>query len=484
MLNPRPARLRILPRLIAVIAGIYAFCWVSGFPREYDDDELPQKPNSPHNSPKAALDQVVVSIKTTALDAFTKLPPILIFTNSIYYDTLLLMSDLETDIGGFHIHDVFHNCPEDFIATNPDFERYRQQVNMAQHSIDLGLLREQDERREQDIIDKLDKYKYLRMLEKAWELKPKKSWYVFVDTDTHVFRNNLYTWLGRYDPRTPTWFGNPPRGDDPDPFGYGGTMFVLSGEAMRQLLVAHKNVVAEWDARIADHDSGFDVLFSVLSSQLDLGVDSMWPELSGFNPKTLPYGPDIWCEEVVALGNIQPDDASEAWRLERERTEWHHIRTPLTFEDVWKRFIQPEDMFLPRENWDNLSSGPGNAKYNILFEGMEHNKHADAHLHRHEHRDAVRQAQRGEDSWEACRESCNNHERCVQFSYSSTPAPNWNANGETRCHLSTSMRMGGFRDAEEVKLDGQKERRIWKSGWRRDRFEDWAKQQRCKNQQN
>lgn len=68
----------------------------------------------------------------------------------------------------------------------------------------------------------------------------------------------------------------------------------------------------------------------------------------------------------------------------------------------------------------------------------------------------------------------------MQYSYSSVPAPNWNDNGETKCHLSSRLRFGVHRFAQEFDgRDGVRVRRSWRSGWRKDRLEHWAEGQRC-----
>ncbi|KAF2473669.1 uncharacterized protein BDR25DRAFT_301844 [Lindgomyces ingoldianus] len=490
MLSTRKARIHLIPRVIAFAAAFYAFCWISGFPREYDDDELPpdgqhRKLSTSHSPHSVPIDQVVVSIKTTATDAYSKLPPMLVLTKPIYHDTLLLMSDLEMDIGAFHVEDVLNKFNTHIVESSEDFYRYHQQIDFARAGRELRTLQEVDPQKEMEIRDKLDKYKWLRMVGKTWELRPDRSWYVFVDTDTYLFRSNLMSWLGHYDATEPYFLGNPPDKTSFAPFALGGTMFVLSLKAMQELLVEREMVVPDWDSRIANHASGFEVLSSALSSEISLSLNSSFTRgISGLHPGTIPYGPGMWCEPVIALHSVPAELASDIWRLERDREEYNHVREPMTFEVLWKSFIQPEDMLNARDNWDNLSSGPENAKWNILFEGTQHHKQAAERTHRHIHRDEDGKASSGEDSWEACRDSCYNNDHCVQFSYSSLPTPNYNENPSTKCHLSSSMRLGGPIDPQDVVVDGKKQTRTWSSGWRKDKFEKWAQQQRCKGQQN
>jgi hypothetical protein len=42
-------------------------------------------------------------------------------------------------------------------------------------------------------------------MQRAWEYRPDRSWYTFVDDDTFVDRVNTLDWLGHYNPMT-NWF--------------------------------------------------------------------------------------------------------------------------------------------------------------------------------------------------------------------------------------------------------------------------------------
>ncbi|KAF1992847.1 glycosyltransferase family 31 protein [Amniculicola lignicola CBS 123094] len=472
MLSPRTHRLRIIARVVAGAVAMYAIAWVSGFPRTYDDDELPsdaqrKKAEPTHTPHHVEVDQIVVAINTHASDAYEKVPRMLLLTNTIYHDTLVLLGDLEMDIGAFHVHDVLDRFEMDFLSTQPDLERYRAQLEAARFSLDLRSLKELDPRKEVETMNKLDKYKYLRMLERAWELRPDRAWYVFVDMDTFLVRSNLMAWLGEYDAEDPIFFVNPPNAESPDPFGIGGTTFVLSHTAMRNF-IAEREIISKWESSIADSASGIDILSSAITTELGIVSNMSWPAISGFNPYTIPYGPGLWCEEVVALHSVPPELATDIWRLQRDREEYQHIHDPLTFADLWIRFLQHENLSQPRDEWDNLSSGSDNAKWNILFERVEGDEEG--------------KASRGEGSWEECRDSCNTNQHCVQFSYSSIAMPNFNENEETRCHLSSSMRLGRYVGSHRIGGGGGEG--TWKSGWRKDKFEHWARNQRCKTQQN
>jgi hypothetical protein len=482
----RSGRYRVPLRIAAILLAVYGFVWVTSFPRSYDDDELPpdaqrKKASQSLDPNQVDTDQIVVTIKTTATEAYAKLPLVLLLTNPVFHDTMNIVSDLQMDVGAFHVHDVLDRLDINFLASNAELARYKRQVHLAMNSIPLSTLKEDDAAKEQGAMLQMDKYKYLRMVERAWELKPDRNWYVFVEAGTYLIRPNLMLWLGHLDPEQPLFFANPPELDASEPSTVGSTTFVLSKQAMAKLLVERENVIAGWDARIPEFKTGFDALTVALSTEANIGFNRSWPGVSGFHPGNVPYGESFWCHQVLAMHNVPEDLASDTWRLQRDREEYNHIRDPLTFADLWNRFIQPENLALPRDDWDNLSSGSDNSKWNILFEDSQPKPQAADHMVRL--RDDGVKAANGDESWEACRDSCNGSPYCYQFSYSSVPTPNYNENGKTKCHLSRSMRLGTHVEPQEVEIDGEKVRVAWKSGWRRENFEKWAQQQRCKGQQ-
>ncbi|KAH7069186.1 hypothetical protein BKA63DRAFT_570041 [Paraphoma chrysanthemicola] len=460
---PRPGRLLVL------VLVIYGFMWIKGWPRYYDDEELPpsMRPQSgtalgPHG---VGHDHLVVSIVTTATDVYTKLAPALAYLFDDDKDPTLIFSDLQMNVGDFPVFDVLFGYTRDFIGGNKELERYRQQVSFARRSIPLSRLKKQDGREEAEILAKLNKYKILQAMARAWEYRPDRSWYAFVEDDTFVDRVNTLDWLAQYNPKTKWFFGNPPVSGVSDAFAAGGSSFILSAGAMKELFKERKNVIQNWEKQIIEHTSAFDLVFSVLQAELNLSLTGAWPGMSGSDPTSVPFSPAVWCERVMMMHHVSPDIWSDLYLLQKNHTE-DHIRRPLLFADLWDRFMAPEDLGSIRSDWDNLSSDPSNARWNILFESDDPN---DGH------------APNGEDSPEACEASCESSEYCMQWSYSSIPQKNWNENGQTKCHLSSSLRFGAYSPALEWNINGVSKLRTWKSGWKKPRFLAWANHQRCKN---
>lgn len=455
-------------RIVVFLVLVYAFCWIKGWPRYYDDEELPaiKKPSSRNLGPHAVgHEHLIVSVTTTAVNAYTKVPPLLVYTPEQDHGQLLLFSDLQMEIGKWPIFDVIWRFPQDFIRSAPELGRYRAQVDYGMKSLPLERLKKKDEKDEKEILATLDKYKILQTMAAAWEYRPDRAWYVFMGDETYINRGNLLDWLSQYDPDTKHFFGNPPTPHFPDPFAASGDSIIVSKQVMKELFKDRKDLTKNWQKRIIDYPNAFDLVFNVLQTELKVGLEGVWPGISGFNPSTIPFSPALWCEPILMMHHVTTEAASDVWRLEKERGGGD--QDPMRVKDLWDVFMRPENLNFTRHDWDNLSSEPSNARWNILFEG--------------DHPDGGR-AKNGEESEEACEQSCNKSQYCMQWSYSSVAQKNWNENPPTQCHLSSSVRFGRHVDRQEVNDNGETAELLWRSGWKKGRFMTWATQQRCKAQ--
>jgi hypothetical protein len=460
---PRPGR------LLLVVLAVYGFLWVKGWPRYYDDEELPlnKRPQSGTSLGPYSVghNHLVVSILTTATDVYSKLAPSLAYLFEEDKDGTLLFGDLQMNIGEWPVFDVLYGFTTEFIGANKELERYRQQVDFARRNIPLDNVQEDDSQKEAEVLAKLNKYKILQAMTRAWEYRPDRSWYAFVDDDTFVDRVNTLDYLAMSDPQKNFFFGNPPVPGVPDPFATGGNSFILSYGAMKELFKERTNVIKNWETRIVSYASAFDLVSGVLQAELNLSLTSISPGIIGANPTSVPYSPATWCERVLMMHHVPASLTSDLYLLQKNRTE-DHIRSPLFFADLWTRYMQPETLKDSRTDWDNLASDSSNARWNILFESDDPN---DGH------------APNGEASIDACQESCEKSEYCMMWSWSSVKVKNWNENGETKCHLSSSLRFGVYAPPEEVGGGDSKQVRTWKSGWKKERFLAWARHQRCKD---
>ena len=182
---------------------------------------------------------------------------------------------------------------------------------------------------------KLDKYKFLAEVEEAVKKNPKAEWYVFLESDTYIFWDNMFRLLDGYDSTLPYYFGSPSPGRTVPPselnpaekkvwFGYGGTGFVLSGIAAHRLVDRRRNALAikgprvteEYKEDVRNDCCGDSMLGWALYDKAGVELSGLWPM---FNPHPLhgvPFGKYYWCEPVLSLHKTHPEDFQKLWKWE------------------------------------------------------------------------------------------------------------------------------------------------------------------------
>lgn len=266
-----------------------------------------------------AADTLVI-VKTGANEIYDKLPTQLLTALQCYED-LLIFSDLDQDIGPYHVHDVLDSVDDAVKLNNPTFDYYRTLQEYKKYGQDISLLRKTTGH---DAWN-LDKYKFLHMLEKSWNMKPRRKWYVFVEADTYLVRSNLLLWLERLDPSQPLYLGSPTYFNG-DAFAHGGSSIILSGAAMSRFADGDSGIASRYDAAMKDEQYGDYVLMKALR---DKGVEfsKRWPMLQAEKPVTIPFGlgPDNgvshWCQPIVTMHHITSEEASSIWQFEQQRPD-------------------------------------------------------------------------------------------------------------------------------------------------------------------
>jgi hypothetical protein len=204
---------------------------------------------------------ISVSIKTGATEPKKKLSAILDTSLSCAKD-VMIFSDLNQTFNGIEIHDVLSRFTPEAMVGNQDFNIYRDQLEL------------QAQNREDEIETlfaqrpayvfhwhtlghsaawALDKYKFIHMLEMAYELQPGRDWYLFVEPDTYLSWPNLIRWLRTLDPTKKLYLGNAiQKSDERDPlyFAHGGSGFVISGPALKEFAVDRRGIANRLDFRM------------------------------------------------------------------------------------------------------------------------------------------------------------------------------------------------------------------------------------------
>jgi hypothetical protein len=367
-------------------------------------------------SPFAAgvMNGVTIILKMGAGEVLTRLPDYLNQMGDCGQD-MLLFSDRQDEYNGAKIHDALANLRTQDRHTNPDFGIY----DAMQHPV------VSDEKTNDGW--RLDKYKFIPIMELSRQLRPESQWFCLVELDTYVNWDNMHRFLAKFDPAAPHYFGSPVWPHKKPPFAHGGTGIVLSQGALDRLVSHGRTRTGDTSDIAGTHLFGRDmqseccgdeVLASVLK-ECGVHLRGYWPMFNGEKPSTIRFGPEHWCEAIITLHHLSTNDFDDLkhWELHQRQDP----AKPLTFEDLFTQHIQPH-LRDRREDWSNMSE-------DVAYQGVP------AGI-----------------SFEACRQTCERQSACLQFEHV----------GDT-CSLSYSIRLGH----EQV---GTNTRRST-SGWMLDRIQ-------------
>ncbi|KAH7364073.1 hypothetical protein BKA65DRAFT_419260 [Rhexocercosporidium sp. MPI-PUGE-AT-0058] len=376
---------------------------------------------------------IVVSVKTGASEAAERIP-IQMQTSLRGVQNIVIFSDLDQDVGEYHLYDSLDTIIPSVMENNPDFVFYDKQRKLWNATHDISSLKDERHPDKNELAAwTLDKYKNVHILEKTWALMPGYDWYVFIDADTYLLWDSIVAWLSTMSPKKKSYFGSEVNTAGVK-FAHGGTGIIISKATMYKFAVKDAGMAANWDPIIRNKCCGDLVLAMALRESGTLLQDA-WPAMSGEAPWTLPFGPgtpEYWCRPVLTLHHLSPDGMAEFKRYEDQRAnKW----TPLTHEEVFNTFIM-NSLVPERENWDNLASERGEFGNTggVTSESP---------------------------SFEDCAHVCEADEKCFQYSH----------HGNT-CNIGMSVRLGYKKDADD---EG-----IWRSGWNMTRLAAWAvKQPKC-----
>ncbi|KAK3723489.1 hypothetical protein LTR37_001741 [Vermiconidia calcicola] len=394
------------------------------------------------------VSNIAISIKTGATEARNRVPTqLMTFLHCI--PDVMIFSDLDQTLGDKQMHDVLSRFSEAAMKGNDEFEIYLKQQELANHGREADLpslssipITTQDWRTEgKNAAWGLDKYKFLYMVERAWELQPDRDWYVFLEADTYLSISNLLQFLNAQDSKEKLYFGNSLRmWEHPTPlnFAHGGSGFILSGATVKDFAVTHEGIPAKFDQRVRDWWYGDFVLADALDEELHIQVTDATPMLNSDEPSLIPFGEHVWCKPVITL---------------------HHMDAR-QFDDMYK--FQRAHLPSRREAWDNLSDD-GRFALDVVpndvgqvESDVEPNHLVDPHQ-----------------SYEACEVACSQIEQCFQFSFTQRAIrmSNGDTESQTECHMSSVFRLG--REAQPNESKGHRD-----SGWNSERIANWIEEHR------
>lgn len=354
--------------------------------------------NSPCDRfPLSIFDSVQVVLKTglteppdrlrTHLDTVTKCIP-----------NLLIVSDHDGKINQHVVYDVLADLPETYVLDNPDFETYRAQNAMLQNGNITSYSTEGGW--------KLDRFKFLPMIHKAYTMRSAAQWYVFIETDTYIFWDNLFRMLSQLSPLVPLYLGSPLHAED-HMYAYGGSGIVLSRAAVEALLERETDQhgaysggeifeIEPWVGRLKNGSYGEMILGQALLEKADVHLSGYYPMFHPLNLASLEFSQDNWCVPVISLHKLWSSAEYEAlWKWEMGPGDAEPVRFSNLFEFV-RGLIEPRRM-----DWDNFA--------------VDLSRNTSAHH-----------------NLDSCRDACFGNATCVQYLYH-----------RLRCYTSATISLGG-----------------------------------------
>lgn len=171
----------------------------------------PQSTGLPCSNLESANDTLVV-LRTGSTEIDDRL--LVHLTTSLRcFSQYLIFSDLEEHYHGEHIIDALSSVSDDIKASHEDFEIYRRLQHHGRAILDPSDLSGFPEAFEkmsgnaQNPGWKLDKWKFMPMINRTMHDHPDMKWYVFIEADTFLLWSMLLQYLSLLDHTRPYYLG-------------------------------------------------------------------------------------------------------------------------------------------------------------------------------------------------------------------------------------------------------------------------------------
>ncbi|KAJ2985881.1 hypothetical protein NUW58_g5297 [Xylaria curta] len=367
------------------------------------------------------LDDVLVVIRTGATEVLVKLP--------IHFRTVLtcvpdfvIYSDLEEDVEGHHIIDVLDQINDKYRSTAPEFWLYNKLRATGRKSLNYQTSFGSGPAGALDNPGwKLDKWKFLPMLNRSLQHRPNAKWFVFIEPDTYLIWQNVLEYLERFDSSKPHYIGTGMYIGDVL-FAHGGSGFIISNPAMKTVLDYWKEHQDWFDQYTAKEWAG-DMVLGRAMKEAGISLSSASPHLQGNSLTGMDWtvnklNKPTWCYAPLTFHHMTKPDFQIMWQFEEAWVRHKERTATLRFRDVFKNIVQPQ-LQSERRKWDNTPTG------------TEYSDEAFAKLSEEDRKALSETERKAQVSFDYCRAVCENKPSCIQFSY----APR-------KCIISNELRVG------------------------------------------
>lgn len=388
-------------------------------------------------------------------------------------DELLIFSDLEQVVHGRHVIDILANLPQAYRDSdaegipNPNFANYERLTELSRAN---KLTADNDPAKGENGW-RLDKYKFLAEVERAWQMRPGRDFYVFYESDTYVSWDNMFRFLSTLDPNAPWYMGSPSPGRRDEKkkidtwFANGGPGFALSRGAMEKLFARQASsdghftdppFAIKWHELVRDDPCGDSVLGWALWNA-GVPLSGFFPLFNTYAAHTIPFTDRMWCQPFLTMHKLKFEDMKALWRWESRSRK---LGRPLLYSDIFE-FLSPAKPDV-RHDWENP-----------VWDRLAHGR--DTFV----------------ETLEACRQACQDSDSCLQY--------HWQGKDTKKCVLMPYITLGSGKAPEtnEKKAPNQqngdntqkeedqfkvvKEELIFTSGWMRSRIDRWRVGHVCRS---
>ena len=271
-------------------------------------------------------EDVLVVLKTGSTEIQDKLP-IHVNTTLRCYPNYLIFSDHAETFHGESVLDALEYVDPDIKEHNPDFEIYRRLQKGGRSALKPSELSGPFSRpppatgKPDNPGWKLDKWKFLPMVNRTLHEYPDMKWYVFIETDTYIFWQTLLNYLAALDWTKPYYVGGQIWIGDIE-FGHGGAGFMVSRPALEQVVAEFVERQQYWEDFTNGHWAGDCVLGKTFK---DSGTPLLraWPIWQGDDIGNMNYARDdnsrrLWCSPTVSYHHLSPFAVEDIWNFEQE----------------------------------------------------------------------------------------------------------------------------------------------------------------------
>ena len=306
------------------------------------------------NFPKQLLDEIQVVLKVSSSEGSATKAHLSTVTSCI--TNLMIVGDKEERLGDRHVIDILAELPKSYENNNLDFRAY---VEQQKAHIEGETVKESQR------SFKLDRFKYLPMVDKAYISNPKAKWFVFLESDVYFFWDTLFRLLSQLDASQPHYLGAPHKGSEGRYFAYGGAGFVLSQGLLKKLIPARTTGSTEiprenrlslrFEEWVKEEQRGDAVLAYAIRNATGVRLEALHPTFSSDQLKDVMTTKDRWCVPLLSLHQLKPEQMENLWKWERTR---QYNTKPFTYSSLLSYTHNFLAQGPSREWWDNLSTAP------------------------------------------------------------------------------------------------------------------------------